>query len=53
MLDLLQPAADRVHRITADKGKEFAEHEKIARELKADSFLRILTQPEKEGRMKP
>jgi IS30 family transposase len=39
MIDLLQPVSDHLHTITADNGKEFAEHEKIARELKADFFF--------------
>ena len=39
LVDLLQPFADRVHTITADNGKEFAEHEKVAQELKADFFF--------------
>jgi IS30 family transposase len=39
MIDLLWPFSDRVHTITADNGKEFAEHEKIARELNADFFF--------------
>lgn len=39
VVDLLQPIADRVHTITADNGKEFAEHEKVSRELKADFFF--------------
>jgi len=39
MIDLLQPVEDRVHTITADNGKEFADHEKVARELKADFFF--------------
>jgi transposase, IS30 family len=39
MIDLLQPVSDHLHTITADNGKEFAEHEKIARELKVDFFF--------------
>jgi IS30 family transposase len=39
ILDLLQPVSDRLHTLTVDNGKEFAEHEKIARELKADFFF--------------
>jgi IS30 family transposase len=39
LVDLLQPIADRVHTITADNGKEFAEHEKVSQELKADFFF--------------
>lgn len=39
LIDLLQPVSDRLHTLTADNGKEFAEHEKIARELKADFYF--------------
>lgn len=39
MIDLLKPVSDRVHTLTADNGKEFAEHERIARELKVDFFF--------------
>jgi IS30 family transposase len=39
MIELLQPVADRVHTITGDNGKEFAEHERIARELCSDFFF--------------
>jgi len=39
VIDLLQPVADRSHTITGDNGKEFAEHERIAHELKADFFF--------------
>lgn len=39
MIELLQPFEERVHTITADNGKEFAEHEQIARELKAGFFF--------------
>jgi IS30 family transposase len=39
MIVLLQPVSDRLHTLTVDNGKEFAEHEKIARELKADFFF--------------
>jgi IS30 family transposase len=39
IIDLLQPVSNSLHTITADNGKEFAEHEKIARELKADFFF--------------
>lgn len=39
IIDLLQPIADRSHTITADNGKEFAEHERIARHLGIDFFF--------------
>jgi len=39
MIDLLQPVSDRMHTLTADNGKKFAEYEKVARELKADFFF--------------
>jgi len=39
VIDLLKPVADHLHTITADNGKEFAEHEKVARELKVDFFF--------------
>lgn len=39
MISLLQPVADRLHTLTADNGKEFAEHERIAAELHADFFF--------------
>ncbi len=39
LIDLLQPIADRLHTITADNGKEFAEHENVMKELKADFFF--------------
>jgi transposase, IS30 family len=39
VIDLLQPVADGVHTITGDNGKEFAEHERIARELEIDFFF--------------
>jgi IS30 family transposase len=38
-IDLLQPVADRLHTITGDNGKEFAEHERIAQELGIDFFF--------------
>jgi IS30 family transposase len=37
--DLLAPYKDRCHTITFDNGKEFAEHEKVAAELKADIYF--------------
>ena len=39
VIDLLQPVADRSHTITGDNGKEFAEHERIARVLEIDFFF--------------
>jgi len=39
MIDLLLPVSDRLHTITADNGKEFAEHERVAHELQVDFFF--------------
>lgn len=39
MIEMLQNAADRVHTLTADNGKEFADHERIALALQADFFF--------------
>ena len=39
LIDLLRPFADRLYTITADNGKEFAEHEKVTQELKVDFFF--------------
>jgi IS30 family transposase len=39
VIDLLQPLSERLHTITGDNGKEFAEHERISRELKIDFFF--------------
>jgi len=39
VIELLQPVADRLHTLTADNGKEFADHERIARDLQADFFF--------------
>jgi IS30 family transposase len=39
IIDLLQPIADRTHSMTGDNGKEFAEHERIAEELRIDFFF--------------
>jgi IS30 family transposase len=39
VIDLLQPISERLHTITADNGKEFAEHEHISRELNTDFFF--------------
>ncbi len=36
---LLCPIADRVHTITSDNGKEFANHKTIAKELKCDFYF--------------
>nr|WP_239250713.1 IS30 family transposase [Candidatus Nitrotoga sp. M5] len=36
---LLTPYKDKCHSITFDNGKEFAEHEKMAVELKADIYF--------------
>lgn len=39
VIGLLQPVMDRLHTLTADNGKEFAEHERITQELQADFFF--------------
>lgn len=39
MIELLLPVSDRLHTITADNGKEFAEHERVAHELQVDFFF--------------
>ena len=39
MIDLLQPVSDCSHTITADNGKEFAEHKRIAHQLEIDFFF--------------
>ena len=39
MINLLKPVSDRVYTLTADNGKEFAEHEIVGQELKADFFF--------------
>ena len=39
MIDLLQPDAERVHTITGDNDKEFAELEQIAKELEVSLFI--------------
>ncbi|MFA9614993.1 MAG: IS30 family transposase [Deltaproteobacteria bacterium] len=39
VIDLLQPISEPLHTITADNGKEFAEHERISRELNTDFFF--------------
>jgi IS30 family transposase len=39
VIDLLQPLAECLHTITADNGKEFAEHQRIVQELGIDFFF--------------
>ncbi len=39
MTQLLKPYRRRVHTITSDNGKEFAQHEQVARKLKADFYF--------------
>jgi IS30 family transposase len=39
LIDMLTPFSDRLHTLTSDNGKEFAEHEEIAQELKVDFFF--------------
>ena len=39
VIDLLHPVADRLHTLTGDNGKEFAEHERIAQDLGVDFFF--------------
>jgi hypothetical protein len=39
MISLLRPFAARVHTLTTDNGREFAQHERIARELDAQFFF--------------
>jgi transposase, IS30 family len=39
MIDLLLPVSDHLHTITADNGKEFAEHERVAHELRVDFYF--------------
>jgi IS30 family transposase len=39
VIGLLQPHAEHAHTLTGDNGKEFAEHEHIARELEVDFFF--------------
>jgi IS30 family transposase len=38
-IELLSPISHWVHTITADNGKEFAEHEKISKSIEADFFF--------------
>jgi IS30 family transposase len=39
VISLLTPFANDVHTLTTDNGKEFAQHERIARKLNADFFF--------------
>jgi IS30 family transposase len=39
VIDLLHPLADRLHTISGDNGKEFADHQHIAQELGIDFFF--------------
>jgi IS30 family transposase len=39
MISMLTPFADCVHTLTTDNGKEFAQHERIAKQLGADFFF--------------
>ncbi len=39
VIELLQPVADRLHTLTADNGKEFADHERIAHALRAEFYF--------------
>ena len=39
LIDLLLPVSDHLHTLTADNGKEFAEHERVAHELQVDFFF--------------
>jgi IS30 family transposase len=39
VIELLRPVADRLHTLTADNGKEFADHERIAHALCVDFFF--------------
>ena len=39
MISLLTPFAARVHTLTTDNGKEFAQHERIAKQFGADFFF--------------
>ena len=38
-ISLLKPHRNKVHTVTSDNGKEFAEHEQIARDLDADFYF--------------
>lgn len=39
VIDLLKPLVERTHTITADNGKEFADHERMAKDLHAEVFF--------------
>jgi IS30 family transposase len=39
VIEVLQPVKHRLYTLTADNGKEFAEHERISQELQADFFF--------------
>ncbi len=39
MISMLTPFAADVHTLTADNGKEFAQHERIAKKLAADFYF--------------
>ena len=39
VIELLRPLCKKVHTITSDNGKEFADHQQIARNLHADFFF--------------
>jgi IS30 family transposase len=39
VIDLLYPVAERTHTITADNGKEFAAHQRIAHDLAVDFYF--------------
>ena len=39
MIDMLSPFKELVHTLTADNGKEFSEHEKIAETLNAQFYF--------------
>jgi IS30 family transposase len=39
LIDMLLPVSDHLHTLTADNGKEFAEHERVAHELQVDFFF--------------
>ena len=38
-IELLRPYQDRILTITADRGKEFAHHEKVAKALECDYYF--------------
>ena len=47
--NLLRPHKDKCHTVTFDNGKEFAEHERIAAELKADIYFAHPYHPWEQG----